>query len=261
MSGHKIFESVKAMFIDLIDVFLDWPHAISEALRPVIPDDNDRHRLLDQWQQSFSLEYINAKSAGMKDDEWEGQRHERYSRLLHNLLEQRGVDMSLRSSIEHKDRAVETLYRLPAYDDAKDFNRAVKARGNEIDVIGLGDETWRRMYDCVRMADLECFDAIWSKQNLDSDRIYGHALERVVLMPHEVMVVSCRDQDLRIAKDAEMRTVFVCRSLTPHQSHDDPNMGEIKLAASRADFVVCNQLVHPGHGEARGLDAILDELV
>ncbi|KAK0668370.1 hypothetical protein QBC41DRAFT_321985 [Cercophora samala] len=56
------------------------------------------------------------------------------------------------------------------------------------------------------------------------------------------VVVSCKAEDLRVAKENNMRTVFVCRSWKPHQSHRDLNVAELKLVASYADFVVCNSL-------------------
>lgn len=77
---------------------------------------------------------------------------------------------------------------------------------------------------------------------------------------HEVMVASCKAQDFQVAKEKGMRTVFVCTSWKPHHSRGESSVIGLGLAASYADFVVCNRLQHPGLNEGKYLTDILDQM-
>ena len=197
---------IKVVFFDFMGTCLDWHTGASSALPPSIPS-TERSNLALEWRQ----DYFDANAA----------------RVAANLPPE-DIDITLRKTLdallrkypEHKDLfnerikddCVRAWHNMPAWPDVPPAISALKAAGYEIFVFANG--TTRLQLDLCKSSGLG-FNMLFSSQLLGvykpAPESYQKALEFVKVKPEESVQVAAHAYDLRGARKAGMRSVYVRR--------------------------------------------------
>ena len=198
---------IKAVLFDFMGTCLDWHSSIIAALPPDLALDTKSEFLL-KWRQT----YFDANTARLRDGKAPEDIDITHRNTLEQLLDPNWPQLKPLFTDILKESAVKAWHSQKAWPDVSDAIRELKARGLEVYVHANG--TTRLQLDIVRSSGLQ-FDMLFSSELLG---IYKPALanyEKVLsllkLQPDECVTVAAHAYDLRGAKAAGMKTVYIRR--------------------------------------------------
>jgi 2-haloalkanoic acid dehalogenase type II len=199
----------KAVFFDFMGTCLDWHTSVSNAL-PSSLSREQKSDLALRWRQNYfdaaAARYVSGKSPEDIDITIRS--------ALKATLDAGIVEKDQRESFsaEAIDSAIRAWHNQPAWPEVAPALADLKSQGLELFVHANG--TTRLQLDLIRPSGLQ-FDLLMSSQMLGIDirdtRAFERALELVKLRREEVVKVACHANDLRTAKRAGLKTVYVKR--------------------------------------------------
>lgn len=197
---------IKAVFFDFMGTCLDWHTGVLSTF-PQSLDKSVRSQLALEWRQR----YFDSNTARLSADEPPEDIDLTLERTLRALLESypQYKDLFDSSTIA---RCVAQWHSMPAWPDVPEALANIKETGLETFVFANG--TTRLQLDLCRSSGLN-FDMLFSSALLGiykpAPESYQKVLELVKLKPQETVQVAAHANDLRGAKDAGMRTVYIKR--------------------------------------------------
>ncbi|KAL8942160.1 MAG: hypothetical protein Q9216_001807 [Gyalolechia sp. 2 TL-2023] len=197
---------IKAIFFDFMGTCLDWHSGVIEIL-PQSISKSDRSKLALEWRH----DYFDANAARLAANE-----------------PPEDIDVTLRNTLlallkkhpEHepsfdeftKQQCVTAWHSMPAWPDVPPAIQQLQAAGYETFVFANG--TTRLQLDLCRSSGLR-FNMLFSSELLGvykpAPESYRRTLELVGVEPDESVMVAAHAYDVRGAKAAGMRTVYVHR--------------------------------------------------
>jgi 2-haloalkanoic acid dehalogenase type II len=197
---------IRAVFFDFMGTCLDWHSGATKVLPPSISE-KERSKLVLEWRQDY-FDSTAARLAAHKPPE--------------------DIDLTLRNTLdalldkhpEHKPlfdeetkyQCVIAWHSMPAWPEVSQAIERVKAAGYEVFVFANG--TTRLQLDLCRSSGLS-FNMLFSSELLGvykpAPESYQKALQLVKVKPEESVMVAAHAYDVRGAKQAGMRTVYIYR--------------------------------------------------
>ena len=197
---------VKAVLFDFMGTCLDWHASIITAL-PAGLTLNASSDFALEWRQA----YFDANTARLQTGKLPEDIDVTHRRVLDELLDKH-PDIKPLFTEEVKDGAIKAWHTQKAWPDVQAAVRKLKESGYGIFVHANG--TTRLQLDLVRSSWLD-FDMLFSSQLLGcykpAPESYRKVLDLLKFRPEECVMVAAHAYDLRGAKAAGMKTVYVRR--------------------------------------------------
>ena len=215
---------IRAVFFDFMGTCLDWHSGVTKALPQSIAE-SERSKLALEWRH----DYFDANAARLAANE---------SPEDIDLTLRKTLDALLEKHVEHKglfdDRikhqCIVAWHSMPAWPDVPPAIDQLKAAGYEVFVFANG--TTRLQLDLCKSSGLR-LDNLFSSELLGvykpAPRSYRKALKLVHVKPEESVQVAAHAYDVRGAKEAGMKTVYI------HRWTDDINE-DMEIVKSENDF-------------------------
>ncbi|KAE8420944.1 HAD-like domain-containing protein [Aspergillus pseudocaelatus] len=197
---------IKAVFFDFMGTCLDWHSGTIKAL-PQSISESERSDIALKWRH----DYFDANAARIAADEPVEDIELTLARTLDALLEKCATHKHLFDR-ETKERCVAAWHSMPAWPDVAPAIDQLKAEGYEVFVHANG--TTRLQLDLCQSSGLS-FHMLFSSQLLGmykpAPESYREVLRLVNVEPEETVLVAAHAYDVRGAKEAGMKTVYIHR--------------------------------------------------
>lgn len=204
MTGQEI----KAIFFDFMGTCLDW-HTGAVSVLPQSLDEAVRSRLALEWRQH----YFDSNTARLSRNEDPEDIDITLQNTLHTLLEQYPQHRDAFDG-DVIDKCVARWHSMPAWPEVPLAMAKIKESANRPEMFVFANGTTRLQLDLCRSSGLS-FDMLFSsallgvyKPALES---YQKTLELVKLKPEETVQVAAHVNDLRGAKRAGIKTIYIKR--------------------------------------------------
>lgn len=212
---------IRTVLFDFMGTCLDWHTSIVNAS----PSKMQAHE-----KSAFACELRQAYFDYNDQRREKGQRVEDFDttqrKVLTVLLDDRPGDKRFFSD-QDRDRLVQAWHAQQAWPDVAAAIQALKAQGREVIVHANGST--RLQLDLAKSAGLH-FDLMLSSELLGvykpATESYTKVLRILQREPEEVVMVACHAYDLRGARTAGIRTVYVCRWTDDIREDQDVVRGE-----------------------------------
>ncbi|KAB8205976.1 HAD-like domain-containing protein [Aspergillus parasiticus] len=215
---------IKAVFFDFMGTCLDWHSGTIKAL-PQSISESERSDIALKWRH----DYFDANAARIAADEPVEDIELTLARTLDALLEKRPAHKHLFDR-EAKEQCIAAWHSMPAWPDVAPAIEQLKAEGYEIFVHANG--TTRLQLDLCKSSGLS-FHMLFSSQLLGvykpAPESYREVLRLVNVKPEETVLVAAHAYDVRGAKEAGMKTVYI------HRWTDDINE-DMEIIKGENDF-------------------------
>ncbi|KAK5053957.1 hypothetical protein LTR84_001919 [Exophiala bonariae] len=215
---------IKAVFFDFMGTCLDWHSGTIKALPQSIPE-AQRSALALTWRHDYFDSNAARLAAGQPPEDIDITLRV----TLKALLEK---NPGVKGAFDQQaiDRCIAAWYSMPAWPEVRDAIEQLKALGYEVFVYANG--TTRLQLDLCKSSGLS-FNTLFSSQLLGvykpAPESYQKVLQLVQLRPEETVMVAAHAYDVRGAKDAGMRTIYI------HRWTDDINE-DMKVVKGENDF-------------------------
>ena len=197
---------IRAVFFDFMGTCLDWHSGAVQALPPSIPE-SERSELALEWRH----DYFDANAARLAAHQPPEDIDLTLRKTLDALLDKHPAHKPLFDE-EIRHRCVGAWHSMPAWPDVAPAIAQLKAAGYEVFVFANG--TTRLQLDLCRSSGLG-FHMLFSSQLLGvykpAPESYPKVLELTKILPEEAVQVAAHAYDVRGAKEAGMRTVYIHR--------------------------------------------------
>lgn len=200
--SYCVFPDTKAIFFDFMGTCLDWHSSVVEA----IPDRFNRvtrSKLVIAWREAFFADIRYRFENNLYPEDIDVAQ----ARLLKEVSESEGITLS----DQEQETAVAAWHHMKAWPDVVDGLQQLRSK---YEVFVLANGTTRLQLDLVRTSGLQ-FSMLFSNQLLRSSKpnleIYKKAMHLVGVLPWECVMVAAHAYDLRAAKKAGMKTVYIKR--------------------------------------------------
>jgi 2-haloalkanoic acid dehalogenase type II len=230
---------LKVILFDFMGTCLDWHSGALKVLPQSIPETERSHFAL-EWRHNY-FDYNDARrQANLLPEDiditlW---------KVLDTLLEKHPQYASLFSD-ETKQQCVAQWHSMPAWPDVRPALEELKAAGYEVFVYANG--TTRLQLDLCRSSGLN-FHMLFSSELLGvykpAPDSYRKVLQFLKIDPGEAVQVAAHAYDVRGAKAAGMKTVYI------HRWTDDINE-DMKIVRHENDAFL---------EDMTGLAAVIDQL-
>lgn len=197
---------IRAVFFDFMGTCLDWHTGAIKVLPQSIPED-ERSRLALEWRH----DYFDSNTARLAANKPPESIDITLRNTLEALLEKHPEHKNLFND-NMKDECVRAWHSMPAWPEVPAAIEKLKALGYEVYVFANG--TSRLQLDLCKSSGLR-FDMLFSSELLG---IYKPALESytktlglVDFKPEETVQVAAHTSDVRGARAAGMRAVYIHR--------------------------------------------------
>ena len=201
---------------------LDWHTPITAALLAAQPStspqptpasqEQEASSLALAWRQSFFAEIHARFQAGLPQEDIDDTHRRVLRRLLGGGQREWRDFTRLLADEKALEKCVRAWYHQPAWPDVLPALAALREEG--YDLVVLANGTVRLQLDLARSSGLY-FDLLLSSQLLGLTKpdpaIYRKAMELLQREPGECCMVAAHAYDLRAAKRAGMRTVYLWR--------------------------------------------------
>ena len=200
---------LKAVLFDFMGTCLDWHSSVLAAFPPTISPDEASSLAL-QWRQ----QYFDLNDARVKANQPVESFDITLARALDLVLSSSFRTLSTHFDRNSRHEAVRAFHRQKAWPDVAPALRALRSRGLETFVHANGST--RLQLDIVASAELgPNLDMLFSSELLGvympNMEAYDKVLRLIDAQPEEVVKVAAHAWDLRGAKEAGMKTVYVRR--------------------------------------------------
>ena len=215
---------IRAVFFDFMGTCLDW-HSGAIKVLPQIIAENDRSKLALEWRHDY-FDATNARLAANEPPE------------NIDLTLRKTLDALLEKHPEHKHlfddhtkyRCIVAWHSMPAWPEVPQAIEQLKAVGYEVFVFANG--TTRLQLDLCKSSGLT-FNMLFSSELLGvykpAPKSYRKTLELANVTPEESVMVAAHTNDVRGAKEAGMKTVYI------HRWTDDINE-DMEVIRKENDF-------------------------
>ncbi|KAF7627993.1 putative hydrolase [Aspergillus flavus] len=197
---------IKAVFFDFMGTCLDWHSGTIKAL-PQSISESERSDIALKWRH----DYFDANAARIAAGEPVEDIEITLARTLDALLENYAAHKHLFDR-EAKEQCIAAWHSMPAWPDVAPAIEQLKAEGYEIFVHANG--TTRLQLDLCKSSGLS-FHMLFSSQLLGvykpAPESYREVLRLVDVKPEETVLVAAHAYDVRGAKEAGMKTVYIHR--------------------------------------------------
>ncbi|KAI9926973.1 hypothetical protein ASPWEDRAFT_46437 [Aspergillus wentii DTO 134E9] len=198
----------KAVFFDFMGTCLDWHASVVQSLPSSIPE-AEASGLALEWRRQYFLENDQRFRQNLAPEDIDIT----LARVFEAVLTVSYPAYVSHFDINTKKRIIEAWHFQPPWPEVQQAIRSLREDlGLEVFVHANG--TTRLQLDLVRSSGLT-FNMLFSSQllglykpNLEA---YEKALQLVKLQPEEVVMVAAHAYDLRAAKKAGMKTVYIYR--------------------------------------------------
>lgn len=199
---------LKAIFFDFMGTCLDW-HAGTVSVLPQSLDEPVRSQLALEWRQH----YFDSNTARLSRNEAPEDIDVTLRHTLHTLLEKYPQHRDAFDSAAI-DRCVAQWHSMPAWPEVPQAMAKIKESANRPEMFVFANGTTRLQLDLCRSSGLS-FDMLFSSALLG---VYKPALESyqktlglIKLKPEETVQVAAHVNDLRGAKKAGIKTIYIKR--------------------------------------------------
>lgn len=197
---------IKAVFFDFMGTCLDWHIGTVRAL-PQSISESERSDIALKWRH----DYFDANAARIAANQSVEDIEVTLERTLNSLLEKRPGHKHLFDT-ETRARCIAAWHSMPAWPDVAPAIQQLKAEGYEIFVHANG--TTRLQLDLCQSSGLS-FNMLFSSQLLGvykpAPESYLKVLRLVNVKPEEAVLVAAHAYDVRGAKTAGMKTIYIHR--------------------------------------------------
>lgn len=197
---------IKAVLFDFMGTCLDWHRGVVETFPSPITED-ERSQLALEWRQDYFDSNDARRNAGQPPEDIDIT----LERTLDALLQKHPRYQNLFTA-EIKAASIRIWHSMPAWQDVPKAISQVQVAGYQTFVHANG--TTRLQLDLCRSSGLH-FDMLFSSELLQvykpARESYEKVLQLLKFQPHETVMVAAHAYDLRGAKDAGMRTVYIRR--------------------------------------------------
>lgn len=197
---------IKAVFFDFMGTCLDWHTGIVKIIPQSIAE-SERSKLALEWRQM----YFDAVAARLTADEPPEAIDSTLRKTLEALLGKRRAHEKVWDE-QMKDQCIVAWHSMPAWPEVPKAIDEIKAAGYEVFVFANG--TTRLQLDLCKSSGL-IFNMLFSSELLGvykpAPESYRKALQLVNVRPEETVMVAAHAYDLRGAKEAGMKTVYIHR--------------------------------------------------
>ncbi|KAL9596546.1 MAG: hypothetical protein Q9219_005724 [cf. Caloplaca sp. 3 TL-2023] len=197
---------IKAVFFDFMGTCLDWHSGVTKTLPQSITN-SERSKLALEWRH----DYFDANAARLAANEPPENINITLRKTLDALLiRHSGYALAFNESI--KQQCVMAWHSMPAWPDVSPAVQQLQAAGYGTFVFANG--TTRLQLDLCRSSGLR-FDMLFSSELLGvykpAPASYQKTLELVNVKPQESVMVAAHAYDVRGAKAAGLKTVYIHR--------------------------------------------------
>lgn len=214
----------RALFFDFMGTCLDW-HSGATKILPQSITANKRSELALEWRQ----DYFDSNAARLAANEPPEDIDVTLRNTLDALLEKH-VEYKKVFDEDTKHRCVAAWHSMPAWPEVASAIEQLKTAGYEVFVFANG--TTRLQLDLCKSSGLK-FDMLFSSQLLGvykpAPDSYRKTLDLVKVRPEETVMVAAHAYDVRGAKEAGMKTVYI------HRWTDDVNE-DMEVVRGENDF-------------------------
>lgn len=215
---------IKAVFFDFMGTCLDWHSGTVQALPQSIPE-AQRSRLALTWRHDYFDSNAARIAAGQPPEDIDIT-----LRATLDALIEKHPDLKDFFDQPTVDRCIAAWYSMPAWPEVRQAIEQLKAEGYEVFVYANG--TTRLQLDLCKSSGLS-FNTLFSSQLLGvykpAPESYQKVLRLVQLKPEETVMVAAHAYDVRGAKEAGMRTIYI------HRWTDDINE-DMEVVKGENDF-------------------------
>ncbi|KAI1870507.1 uncharacterized protein JN550_005050 [Neoarthrinium moseri] len=203
---------IKAVIFDYMGTCLDWHGAVTLGLPDTIPA-YQRSPLALAWRQQYFRESERRVSKGSPVEDVDTTLKRALDHVLHQDTHFR--TLAIHFDARSAEEAIQSWHRQRAWAEVPAALKALRGLGCEVYMHANGST--RLQIDNTRAAGLNdgTFDLLMSSQllgeYLPNPRAYERALELIKLRPEQVVKVAAHAYDIRGAKKAGMKTVYVKR--------------------------------------------------
>ncbi|MCJ1431694.1 hypothetical protein MMC27_001049 [Xylographa pallens] len=219
---------IRAVFFDFMGTCLDW-HSGAIKVLPKPISESDRSKLALEWRQ----DYFDANTARLAANEPPENIDLTLRKTLDALLEKHTEHKHLFDE-RTKHRCVVAWHSMPAWPEVPQAIEQLKAAGYEVFVFANG--TTRLQLDLCKSSGLT-FNMLFSSELLGvykpAPKSYSKTLELVNVQPEESVMVAAHTNDVRGAREAGMKTVYI------HRWTDDINE-DMEVIKKENDFFLEN---------------------
>ena len=198
--------AIKVVFFDFMGTCLDW-HSGTVKILPQSIADSERSRLALEWRQ----DYFNANALRLETQK-PPENIDITLRQTLNVLSEKHPEYKNLFDEQTKDQCIAAWHSMPAWPEVPQAIKDLKAAGYEVFVFANG--TTRLQLDLCKSSGL-AFNMLFSSELLGvykpAPESYRKALQLVNVKPEESVMVATHAYDLRGAKEAGMKAVYIQR--------------------------------------------------
>ncbi|KAJ7202085.1 HAD-like domain-containing protein, partial [Mycena pura] len=237
-SEDSSLTKVEVLFFDLDGTVLNWQGTVADELRRL---GNKYFPEFDEvdWE-GFAMKWREMYLAAIRDLAQHGNSlapSTVYRTTLDQLLNKEGAELAARWTPPVRSQLVDVWNRLQPWPDTRDGLKAIKTIKT---VATLSNESLRTQTQINRHAGLS-WDICLSGSLLGSYRgtpdTYLEAAHSMTLPPANCAVVSAHADELRVARSAGMRTIYVRRA-SEENLKDGGDAVRCRLEGGEVDLVV-----------------------
>ncbi|MCJ1294744.1 hypothetical protein MMC34_006302 [Xylographa carneopallida] len=197
---------IKAVFFDFMGTCLDW-HSGAIKVLPQSIAESERSELALEWRH----DYFDATTARLTANEPPENIDLTLRKTLDALLEKHPEHQHLFND-NTKHQCIVAWHSMPAWPEVPHAIEQLKAAGYEVFVFANG--TTRLQLDLCRSSGLQ-FNMLFSSELLGvykpAPKSYTQTMELVNVKPEESVMVAAHTTDVRGARTAGMKTVYIHR--------------------------------------------------
>ena len=197
---------IKAVFFDFMGTCLDWHSGVIETFPQAIPE-NERSDLALEWRQEYFISNAARLAANKPPENIDITLYNTLDTLLEKHSKYRPL---FDDHIKH--HCVAAWHSMRAWPDVAAAVQQLKDAEYEVFVFGNG--TTRLQIDLCKSSSLK-FTMLFSSELLGvykpAPESYRKALDLIKAKPEESVMVAAHAYDLRGAKKAGMKTVYIRR--------------------------------------------------
>lgn len=216
--------NIRAVFFDFMGTCLDW-HSGTIKVLPRSIAESERSKLALEWRH----DYFDSNAARLAANEPPENIDVTLRKTLDALLEKHPGHKHLFDD-HTKHQCVVAWHSMPAWPEVPPAIEKLKAAGYEVFVFANG--TTRLQLDLCKSSGLR-FNMLFSSELLGvykpAPESYRKALELVKVKSEETVMVAAHAYDVRGAKEAGMKTVYI------HRWTDDINE-DMEVVKGENDF-------------------------